>query len=736
MARFFFLLIFFGTGFSALTLQVVWQRILTFHAGIDIYSVVTITAAYMAGLGLGTLLGGVLADRLRPRACIAGFTLACAGTGGFGLISIQLLYHVYFALVPRGIGGVGAFLLHFLLLMIPTSLMGATLPFLSRALVRTVEDLASFVGALYGANTLGAAVGAAVSGWWMIGTFGFSSTLRVASAIYLLCAAGCAAWLWRDRGTSPGPEPAAEGPPVDRPLGAWILLYGLTGSVALSLEVVWFRVLDTLLIATSYTWGHLLFFYLSCFAGGVLIGSRLTSRVRDRKGAFLWTQYAVGLSCALTLAVFMHYPAQWFPLDRTMAILKEGRPLTAGFRIGSGLSWWTYAIAPLMVLGVPSILMGMGFPFVQGVICRRRETLGRGLGMLLASNIAGNVAGAVCTGFILVHYLGTPRTLQILVLTLGALGTVQAFRRWRMAGAAAAFAAVALAAAMLPAHSRFWARVHGLDESAIRVEEDRSSVSALVRHDGQRYSVRVNGSFHSWIPYGDVHSLLGLFPALLHPAPAEALVVGLGSGDTAYSVSLVPAVRRVRCVELSGSQIALLRKHAADPAFWQVRDLLRSDKLEIRVGDGREYLLGTDLRFDLIQIDAIVPVTAYSGNLYSVEFFQLIRDRLRTGGIFCQWTPTDRIRNGILSVFPYVLDFNWFMLAGDAPLDFDPRVLERRLSEVRLGEAYGDSQAAVLRVRLLDQRPARRNWGTLLTGLPGDAVNRDLFPRDEYFLNR
>src|SRR5512134_336880 len=156
------LVLFALTGFSALCLQVAWQRVISIHGGVDLFSSATVVAAFMAGLGLGNLLGGAVADRLGARLSILAFAVANLAIGLFGWASIAIFYDGYRGLAEHIQSLPAAFAFHFALLVVPTTLMGLSLPLLSRGCVRDIGKAAPVVGRLYAANTLGAAAGAAV----------------------------------------------------------------------------------------------------------------------------------------------------------------------------------------------------------------------------------------------------------------------------------------------------------------------------------------------------------------------------------------------------------------------------------------------------------------------------------------------------------------------------------------------------------------------------------------------
>src|SRR5688572_16527624 len=176
------------TGFSALCLQVVWQRVISIHGGVDLFSSATVVAAFMAGLGLGNLVGGALADRVGARRSILAFAIANLGIGLFGFASIGLFYDGYRALAEHVQSLPAAFAFHFVLLVVPTTLMGLSLPLLTRGVVRDIGEAAPVVSRLYAANTLGAAAGAAVAGWLLLGNLGFDGTVRLASTLNLVAA--------------------------------------------------------------------------------------------------------------------------------------------------------------------------------------------------------------------------------------------------------------------------------------------------------------------------------------------------------------------------------------------------------------------------------------------------------------------------------------------------------------------------------------------------------------------
>lgn len=746
------------TGFSALTLQVVWQRVISMHAGVDLFSFTTVVSAFLGGLGIGSLLGGALADRLGPRRSLLAFACSNAGIGVFAWLSIRLFYDGYRAMVPHVSGTLGAFLFHFALLLVPTVLMGLSLPLVSRGVVDRVQDAGPLVGRLYAINTLGAGLGAAVSGWLLLGNLGFRGSVRVAGTLNLLAAALVLS-LWRTASRMPeeavaetlaaDPVPTAGG---ERAAWPWFVIYGLTGAVALGLEVVFFRTIDGLMRSNSYTFAHVLTLYLLLFGTGAAIASRIVARVQRPERWFLGLQFGVGVAALAGLFVLVQLPGLLGvdgPFRRHFAI--------DGYNLGNYDFWpphellrvaFVHLIAPLTVMGAPVLLMGGAFPFAQALVARRIDTLGRQTGRLLFANIVGNVAGTLLVGFFLIDRIGTSGTFRLLAGLLLIPGLAAAFmagertRRALLAGGAVLVMAGALVA--FPSNYKLWSFLHSAQDTDFSLAEDRACVNAL-RRNGDEYLLFINGASQNGYPYDDYHVLIGLLPALMHPDPSRAMAVGLGIGATPYGILLDDRIESIDVVEICGGEVDLLRS-LADGGSQENQRLLADERMRLHFGDGRKWLLKTDERFDVMNVDVIRPQSAFSGSLYSVEFYELVGSRLAQGGVFAQWLPSDRTANGVTEVFPYVLaftvptyQFSQFFLASNQPLEYDGAEMQRRLD--RLVATAGDrfvlpeGRLESIRKVLGEAQPVPLRTGGVTAEVEGDQVNRDLFPRDEYFLN-
>jgi spermidine synthase len=763
--------IFFASGFSALLYQMIWQRLLVFFGGADVYSVTMIVAAFMAGLGFGSLAGGHLADRLAVRARLVAFAGCELAIAVFAAASIAIYYDFLYVRLgaslrsPLAIG-----LALFATLLWPTFFMGMSLPLLAKALITRTEDAATRIGILYGFNTLGAAVGSLATVWLLAPTWGFAGTIRFGAVINLACALG--ALLLAGLASRPGPANAASTPvPGPTPAGdaargpghrRWLLLYGLSGFIALSLEIVWFRLLGVVLKSTAFTFGTLLAVYLGGVGLGSLMAMRWAARSPTPARTFLRMQSAIGLYAGLSIAVLATLVDRTALLAPIWTHLDSYNPLDIAAALTSVRACATrapecspearalarlfvalYGIVPAVLVGPPTLLMGACFPFLQKTVQTDLAHLGRRVGWLQAANIVGSLLGAVCTGLLLLHWIGTDWTLRLLVVLSG-LFLVFAARlpnaseppRWALATAVVAVAVIAWA---VPGGHRLWAKVHGTTPDRVIVQEDGSGLSVL--KDGAspavpegKTMVYVDGLGHSWLPYGGAHTYLGALPAMLHPAPREAAVIGLGSGDTVFAIAGRPEIARVDVVEIVKPALHTLRTIDRRGSYPGLRLLLGDPRMRFTFTDGRAFLMRSGRLYDLIEADALRPDSAYAGNLYSLEYFQLLARHLRPGGLAVTWGATPRTGHTFAKAFPHAARFGLALVGSNAPIAFDRAAFDARLHEPAVRDHYRGAEIdiAALMSQFFPGEPARLEPASDRSS-PAD-INTDLFPRDEYLV--
>ena len=737
----FLLLLFFISGFSALVYQTAWQRMLGLFSGSDLISAAIVVGAFLLGLGLGSLLASSFADRLTDRGAVFGFALCETGIAGFAIASKVIFYDFLFSqMVAIADSRVLVFFVAFLALLIPTLLMGLSLPLLAKGSVRNIETASERISWLYGLNTLGAAAGAFAAGCFIIGAVGYDVTVKLAAVLNLAVGAGALflAMGFRAEGwkSSLRPTTTPEAATRMRPrVWQWCFLVFVSGFIIISLEILWFRVIGSLLQTNAYSFALVLGWFLFGDAVGIFVGAIAIKYIVRPRQLFFWLQGAVTLYAlgALWLVAIAH---RW--------------PVVYGLFIGADTDMPPSAGHIAIILGAvalmvmpPAALLGMSFPITQKAIQNDPAVIGQRVGLIQFANIIGNTVGSIVTGLILLQYLGTSGSLRLLALlglmficTLVAEG-LRTGTGWRGQLGHAVLAVVLLIAFVsFPNNVDFWSRLHGAERgSQVILGEDRTGISLMKYELPEKGYLFVAGHEQSKVPFYGIHGLLGFLGVLVHPSPKSVLVVGHGTGGTVYGAGANPAIDRVRVVEIVAPIYEIMQKFSTLGGKTAVDRLLIDPRIKRSVGDARHVLFTEPDRYDVIEADAVYPRTSLSGLLYSVEYFRQVRARLNPGGICVQWVPSERTLNSFLSAFPFVVELfdGGILLGSERPVHFDAEAVASHLHEPKLhayleeagwdANAIGDKLLSS-RVTVYGPDHPRR-----------DDINTDLFPKDEFFLS-
>ena len=722
-------ILFFLSGAAALIYQTAWHRLLGLFAGADTIAAALVVGAFLLGLGVGSLAAGLLADRLRRRSALIAFAVCEVGIALFAVLSPWLYYDViYRELLPIASSRAVVFAVVFAGLLWPTFLMGCSLPFLSKAAVRQIEGSAQLIGRLYGVNTLGAATGAFIGGWFLIGTFGFDVTIQIGAALNLVVAAG-GLWLARrlDMGRETTPAPRQRSATAnDGIVWRWSLLVFISGFLIVALQIVWFRLVGMLLQSNGYSFSLVLSVFLLGDAAGLLLGARVIDRIADpRRFFFLMQGTATALALAGAWFVYLAIGAGLLPSTFSDHDIVTGR---------AGDTALFVLLVAIVVLPA-SFIMGFSFPVVQKAVQQDIDRLGSRVGYVQLANIVGNSAGSLVAGLLLLDLLGTPGTLKLLVAIGLAFALTQiAGRRgprwaWLPAGVLAA------GLVLFPGGEDFWRRLQGVTTERTIVVEDKTGLSLLKFSEGRAARLYIQGHSQSELPFSTVHSFLGVIGPLTHDAPRRILVIGSGTGGTPYAAGAHPNTERVKVIEIVEPVIATLRRYTEQGGAAGVDGLLKSKKFDVVIADGRHALALDTTKYDVIEADAILPKTGLSGLLNSQEFFQQVRGKLAPGGIYVQWAPTDRSIQTFRSVFPYVTMVHPALLGSDRPIPYSREKILALLArpEVDAHFAAAGIDRVELRQWFADKKMEPLNGGILV---PTRSPNTDFFPRDEYYLNR
>ncbi len=740
------LLLFFLSGFAALLYQVIWQRLLVFYTGSDTVSISLIVSAFMTGLGLGYLVGGRLADRSLPGANLRYFLGAELGIMVFAAFSKYILYDFLYASAPPfGDTPVVVYIIVFGVLLLPTFLMGVSLPVLSRTFrFGDMGQQARYISLLYFINTLGAAFGALLTGFLLARRLGYDNAIWVGAACNGICALG-ALWLGRSlKSQSTEPEPTPEnaaatgsGSLVFTPaLQVWSVQYALSGFAALSLELIWFRILETLIKSVSLTFAVLLAIYLGSMAIGTVVGTWLSRRPSNqsaarRERAFLIAQTVLYGYTALSVAVFINAIGRAPSLRFLWDYFASGEPV-----LSPRFSLVTYGAVPLFLLFIPTFLMGLSFALSQSLIQDTYDEVGRKVGWLQFINIAGSAVGAWAVTWLGFPLFGTAGLLKgIAALSIVYLGILFIRQHWSVLPTMGMAVILLLSLLTIPANARFWQLLNGMEKPETFIFDENESAVSVIKMAPDRRSgvVFVNGLGQSGLPYriDEVHTLLGALPVMLHPHPEQVAVIGLGPAGTVNGIAGRAETRRIDCFEIASNQAQVLAEYGAQASDTAINAVLSDPRLNLIFRDGRYAIRNQGIYYDVIEADALRPISAYSGNVYSQEYFQLLRSRLKPGGLAVTWCPTARVLNTFRTVFPYVAYCDKLVLIGsNQPIQLDWAKVVQRAKATFSQQHYNRSGVDI--VALLTQyRPALK----LLPRVDGDAlgeINTDLFPRDEY----
>jgi spermidine synthase len=649
--------LFFLSGFSALAVELVYVKYLGYVFGTTAYAVSTVLASFMGGLALGNLWGGKLSRSIaRP---VRWYGCLEFGVGLYGLLS-PLLFRGLAELV----GSVGRpltegstslfaltilrFLLAALVVLPPTVAMGLSFPLLTGWL-RTRPDLGSNIARLYTVNTLGAATGTLVCTYVFLGALGLSGTLALVATINACVLGGCLAFPKAEPAspeTAPSPADADVAPAPVLESSGWLnqtnvyVLAAFSGFITLAFEVVWSHLLATLIGTSTYAFGLVLAIFLFALAlGGTIVTLYVADLGARRVAAFLAVALlACGLSIALTLSFW----------DKAATVFE----LVGYFKPGFGARELTRAVVVGALIFLPVLLMGLLFPAALAMQRAAGADVGRRVGIAYALNTAGTIVGSTLTGFGLIEWLGSQATIRLLgaltlLLALPALWVIER-RRWRFGLAATGVLSLASLAWADPwdiarmtngTNIYFVAGFDLAQHKLVDFREDVHGGMTTVVSDGTVRTMMTNGKFEGNNGRERIDQILvAVIPNLYVRGRERAVNIGIGTGQT-LAVLQAFGYRDLDAVDISPNIVG-----AATRMFGDVNlDVFREPNVHVHLRDGRNHLLLSESTYDLISVELSSIWFASAGNLYSREFYQLCRRRLREHGVLQQWMQLHHI---------------------------------------------------------------------------------------------
>ena len=735
-------LIFFLSGAAALTYEVLWVRYLSLVFGGSHLAVTTVLAVFMGGLALGSITIGKRAGTYRKLLRLYGFLELGIAASALVFVALMRLYPIIYVPLAR-ISDSPVYLsiirvtFAAVALIVPTTLMGGTLPVLSSFISNRAAGLGSRLSFLYGFNTIGAVVGASATGFFLLPHYTVSTTLSLAVLINVLAgtlgivlqakaqavldASAAGGEAVTDAGTPSVPPEGQRKDIFSLKLVLWGI--GVSGFCALAYEVLWTRILSIVIGASVYGFTLLLMAFLAGIGlGSAAYGLFLRIYGARHKGTgshslrsiigFGLVQVLIGVSALVvtlhirdlpTLAVSVYD----FFHDLQLRIQPFKTRQLANF------------VLAFSFLFVPAFFMGVAFPLAGTIHGEYKKLVGRAVGEILSYNTIGAILGSAVSGFILIYLLGIQQSLQVIILInigFGLLVMVSVLGRktlnWGIS------IAVTIAILVLALNPSIWAlwdpkfyaiyqsnhpEMYGTPE---RIREAMENNDVLYYGEGVQAIVSSikSGEAQYFITNGRVEAsnsnegmqcqyTLGHLPMLLNKNPKKVFVLGTGSGMTLGATLVHPGVEQVTLAEIEPKVLGVTRTFGIYNHY-----ALDSPKLRLVFNDGRNFLLTTQEKFDVITADPIHPWFSGAGYLYSTEYFKLAAQHLNPGGIVCQWLPLYELtEENLKSVVATMRDnFSYIMVwlthhdaelvGSNSPIVIDEKDLAQRIKAPAIQE--------------------------------------------------
>jgi spermidine synthase len=633
------LILFAGSGFSALIYEIVWFQLLQLAIGGTTVSLAVLLTAYMGGLCLGSLYLPRIRtswNALRVYAALE-FGIALFGIAALPLIS--LVNRIYFAGASQGMPGMllrG--LAAIVCLLPPTVLMGASLPAIVRYVKSTPSEV-SWWGWLYGANTLGAVGGCLFAGFYLLRVYNMAVATYTAAAINVavaLVSVLLARRIPAQAETAQETEPSTERAPF-----AWTIYVAiaLSGATALGAEVVWTRLIGMLLLATVYVLAIILAVFLFGLALGSAAGSWLLRRARRPRLALGWSQLLLAAGIAWTAYAIVHSLPYW--ADDKLSTVDPWRMFMLD------LKRCVWALLPA------TILWGASFPLACAAVAssaRASRDSGRLAGGVYAANTLGGIVGALAMSLWLIPSIGTAHSEQVLMALAalsGLLVLAPLARQYSLTVQIAGGLAIGLVAGALawnidpvPGELIAYGRRMGINAGASQIlytAEGINSSVAISRWENGTIYVNVNGHVEATTELYDMklQRMVGHLPALLHPRPLSVLGIGFGAGVSAGTFTRYPTIQKITVCEIEPVIPPASTRYFAREDY----DVFHHPRTHIVYDDARHYLLTTPERFDIIASDPLDVFIKGTASLYSKEYFEAVKRHLNPGGFFSLYVP-------------------------------------------------------------------------------------------------
>ncbi|MBE9531462.1 MAG: fused MFS/spermidine synthase, partial [Proteobacteria bacterium] len=652
-------ILFLGSGLTGLIYQVLWTRLLTLTFGVTTLAISTVLTCFFGGLALGSFLGGRWVDKRGRGFKWYGYAEIIIGIYALLFLWILGLNNDVYVLIARGMNlgfygqNIIKFVLSIIILIIPATMMGATLPILSKELAGKWSSFAKDIGNLYTVNTVGAVAGAVLTAYLLIPSFGIKAIIITVGLINI--AIGVVALLV-DRAAAPGKDDALgsellEGTHIMSSVVtgvgemvparfSTIILFGfaLSGFTALAYEVIWSRVLTLILTGTIFAFAAVLAVFLTGIAVGSFVVSRYIDRVKNFSiviNTLAVVEILIGVSSIAIIILYSKMPEFSFYGSITGA-RDWGEYVYVNFLIS------------FLVLFVPTFLFGTTFPLVCKIYNSRMDHVGESIGNVYSINTVGGIIGSFMGGFVLIQFFGMQTSMVLMGVINVLIGIVflltNPFGKKKTGYVLSSLGAALVVFVILILPDNMPRAIHEsyiMEGEKILFYEEGPAATVMIAHRPGRSLVFsdtrlwVNGNLATAAYYEglQINRFQGALPMVLHPDPKDILVICFGTGTTFGTLSQfdVDGVDNV--------EIARTVTHGAPFFKSENSDVLNNPKSNIIIDDGRSYLEVTNKKYDVITEEPMHPALVGVVNLYTVEYYELAKSHLKEGGIMSQWIP-------------------------------------------------------------------------------------------------
>jgi spermidine synthase len=656
----FYVMVFFS-GFAGLLYQILWMRQLGLLLGNTSHAAAITLGVFFLGLASGSWFWGNRCERLRG--LLRTYAWLEIGIGICGIFFLLILNHfhdiypiIYQAVGPGGNLLVLKCLLTWLMVFPASFLMGGTIPVLGQFLIRNRNTFGTTSAKIYGINTVGAALGAFLTGFYFIVLLGFKQTCFLGIFISMFIAA-VSFFLARKPEPAPAEAPAkvpdekenssgksfrrkkdiGETPIEKNPAASRSAIYALafiSGFNVLALEVLWTRMFAQVHENSVYSFSAVLIVVLISLAVGALLASWLAKRSAHPLKTLFFLMIFSGISVCISPSIFF-------------SITDKLRMIATDMSFGSYV--WNLFRTGFTAVGIPCFILGTVFPFLMKSEERFTDQPGKSIGILSAINTLGAIFGSLVCGFVMLRYLGMWRSVQMIAATYFLVALIMPLGKSALNGATktlTAFMLVICFTILSPAKLPVTGTIPGAaPETLVEVWEASDNTVSVVKTDIGGHSIKINSSYSLGSSASAMSQIFQTrIPLLAYPKTGSVFYLGMGTGATAgeaLNKEDFKNIHKVVVCELSPDVVTASKKYFTGKidGIDHTHGLFNDPRARVLVEDGRNHLMATEEKFDMINADLFLPYQRGTGSLYSLEHFQSAKRHLNPGGVFVQWLP-------------------------------------------------------------------------------------------------